>query len=166
MDIRKFNVYIDGVCLPRWLLTDTDTQVNRQSSFTFDGEVERYPPHPDADYVSVFEVPLNYENGPWFANLDGRALTFMSQMSEYETSFKISAIDAGLSLAFPNEEVDEDVVMQHSWWELEWGREYVVYVDGADSLEMTIEARRCRMPLRNVTRSLMNGMNRVSREPL
>ena len=44
---REFDLYIDGVCLPRRFLADADTQLGVRNDFIFVGLVQRF--HDDED---------------------------------------------------------------------------------------------------------------------
>ena len=166
MDIRQYDLYIDGHKLPRWFLTDADTQLGMRPEFMFSGYAERadaaWVPGPDDVFAPIPTVSP-------FAELSGHRLAFKLVPSgdghgDGDTHFVAVKLTSGGSLhAKVEDEGDEEVVEYRKlWWELESREKFVVYVDyhGARK-QMTLEARRCRIPLRDRSRELLDRLNRV-----
>jgi hypothetical protein len=78
MDIRQYDIYIDGRRLPRWFLRDIDTQMGVASYFRFEGCVERFEAERDDGSMYPEDVydPLMDPGVPAFAQLDGHILCF------------------------------------------------------------------------------------------
>jgi hypothetical protein len=158
MDIRQYDLYIDGLRLPPWFLADADTQLGQRPDFQFDGWVGRSDapasPHHD-DLFAPNVLP--------FAQLEGHRLAFKLIPSspgfgEGETHYvSMNVSTQGNLHARVQGAGNEVVALRDLCWELEFGEEYVIYVDyfGA-GMQMTVEARRCRLPLRDLSRAHLN----------
>ena len=159
MDIRQYDLYIDGIRLPSWFLTDADTHLGMRPEFMFSGYVERadaaWEPHHD-DLFAPHVSP--------FAELSGHRLAFKLAPSsdgfgDGDTHYvAVKLTTEGCMHANVQGEGDDGVVeLRNLWWELESREKYVVYVDyhGARK-QMTLEARRCRIPLRDLSRARLN----------
>jgi hypothetical protein len=158
MDIRQYDLYIDGLRLPPWFLTDADTQLGQRPDFQFDGWVSRSDASDSPTYTDLFTP-----NVAPFAQLSGHRLTFKLAPSSpgfgagdtHYVSMKVST--QGTLHARVQGARNPLAELRHLWWELEFGEQYVLYVDylGART-QMTLEARRCRLALRDLSRARLN----------
>ena len=159
MDIRQYDLYIDGQRLPRWFLTDADTQLGECPEFMFRGYVEHFTnawtPHPD-DHFEPDVSP--------FAELSGHRLAFKLVPScngfgvgdTHYVAVKLTTVGS-LHAKVQGEDDDEVVEYRNWWWELESGETFVIYIDNnGERKQMTLEARRCRLPLRDLSRARLN----------
>ena len=162
MDVRQYEVYIDGVRLPRWFLTDADTQLGVRTEFAFDGYMERMQADgepPDSPTYSDGFVP---HNPPSFAQLGGRVLSFRlreSVQEGYGTAFSLGSRATNTNMHWHPRWMEGAIYEFRGGglWELEWGETYVIYADyhGART-QMTLRAVRCRLPLRDLSRARLN----------
>lgn len=158
MDIRQYDLYVDGLRLPPWFLTDADTQPGQRPDFQFDGWVSRSDAADSPTYTDLF-VP----NVPVFGQLGGHRLTFKlvpssAGFGQGDTHYVSMRVSTPGDLHAQVEGVGNEVVaLRDLWWELEFEEKYVLYVDyfGART-QMTVMARRCRLPLRDLSRALLN----------
>jgi hypothetical protein len=152
MDIRRWDLYIDGRCLPRWFLTDAATQPGVRSYFRFDDSVEQY--FGDEEEGVVFDP-----GAPAFAQLGGYVLGFRQVRSDGRLAMR-NYTQGVLHWQVQGEGHEVTELGEHEkghWWILEPGVQYVIYADyfGARTM-MTVMARRCRLPLRDMSRALLN----------
>ena len=142
MDLRVFDVEVDGVVLPRWLFDDGNQQRVR-TWLLFAGNVRRCGPHDDTTaFYAIGTHP--------FARLNGTALCLVLQgdfvhVQPYQTGVRL-AHDAG------------SAAMGASWWTLEFDVRYVVSCAPAGS--MTLCVRQRRPALADVTRVVLDRANR------
>jgi hypothetical protein len=158
MHIHQYDLYIDGLRLPRWFLTDADTQLGERPDFTFDGWVQRSDAAESPTYTDLFTPNVSP-----FAQLVGHRLAFKlipssAGFGERDGHYVAMKVRTQGSLHARVQGAGVEVVeLRHQWWELEFGEKYVIYADyfGART-PMTVEARRCRLPLRDLSRSRLN----------
>ena len=160
--MRQFDVYIDGVCLPRHFLRDAETQLGARSDFYFEDSVLRADAVPDVfgdyDLFDEFTPPVT-AGAPAapFAQLQGHALTFKLGRSDWELSGRAVRVGSG----------DEDLRLQEPggrllyfgtrhWPLLKWSTPYEVYEADNPAVRMTLEVRR--VPFREM-RAALNRMN-------
>ena len=162
--MREFDVYIDGVRLPPWILRDAETQVGARSDFYFEDSVLRADAVADSDGdYDLFDefTPAVTAGAPAapFAQLDAHALTFKLGRSDWELSGRAVRLGSG----------DEDLRLQEPggrlfhfgtrhWPLLKWSTPYEVYEAGNRAVRMTLEVRR--VPLRDMGAAL-NRMERM-----
>ena len=150
MDIRQYDVYIDGLQLPHWFLPDSDTQLGVRSDFTFDGAVARFDETGDASpvYEDLFAP---YLPDMRFAELDGHTLSFrLCERADGSTAVKVGSASTNLYWQVLGAGPNVEEFGGNTWSELGWGERYVIYADalGAGPLpSMTLVVRRCRVPL-------------------
>jgi hypothetical protein len=164
MDLRQYDLYIDGRRLPSWFLTDADTQFGIRADFIFDGWVERF----DATQT---ELGPDDVFAPWvapFAQLHGHRLAFRLVRSSpgfgdvgdshYVVARLVPDVRQGSLQVQVQGQGNEVLDFQNLWWEVESGETYVVRVDyeGTRTQQMTVQARRCRVPLRDLSRWRLN----------
>ena len=157
---REFDLYIDGVCLPRSFLADADTQLGVRNDFVFVGRVQRH--HDDEDPFApgvpagdVFDPGL-----PGFAVLC-RLLSFRLRRSRHqEVAVKLGARGEVLRWRELGDPTFHE--FQDGWWEFTWDTPYELYAaELGRQTQMTVEVRR-RPPLRDM-RSLLNRGGRARR---
>jgi len=155
MDIRQYEIYIDGHKLPRWFLTDADTQFGQRTDFEFDGFMTRLQPdgEPPASptYTDGF-VPWNVAT---FAELEGRVLGFrLRETDDGDTAVRLISRSTNTNMHWQTRGMGA-VVQEFGGagdWELQWGVTYVIFVDyHGDRSRMTLRVVRCRVPLRDVS---------------
>ena len=150
MDIRQYDVYIDGLQLPHWFLPDSDTQLGVRSDFTFDGAVARFDETGDASpvYEDLFAP---YLPNMRFAELDGHTLSFrLCERADGSTAVRVGSASTNLYWQVLGAGPNVEEFGGNTWSELGWGERYVIYADtfGAGPLpSMTLVVRRCRVPL-------------------
>jgi hypothetical protein len=161
MDVRQFNLYIDGRRLPRWFLRNEDTQEGVRTFLRFDGSVERfgYPWRAVDEPAGVYD-PL--EGAP-FAQLDGHALCFMfhPEAGGYVSMLlETQLTDCEMSWQAQGEGNDIMPFAEHAtgnWWRLDSGETYVIHLNCAGlRTRMTVKCVRCREPLLDLSRALLN----------
>jgi hypothetical protein len=158
MDIRQYDLYIDGLHLSPWFLTDSDTQIGQRPDFQFDGSVRRSDASESPTYDDLFTPSVSP-----FAQLSDHRLAFklvpsspgFGEDDTHYVSMKVST--QGTLHARVQGAANALVELRDLWWELEFGEKYVIYVDylGAGT-QITVEARRCRLPLRDLSRARLN----------
>ena len=157
MDIRQYEIYIDGVMLPRWFLTDADTQFGQRTDFEFDGYMTRLQPDGEPPASPTYTDGFAPWNAATFAELRGRVLGFRLREAEDgrgELVLRLISGSGNTNMHWQTRGMGAEV---HEFggfgvYELEWGVTYVIFVDyhGARS-RMTLRAVRCRLPLRDVS---------------
>lgn len=160
MDIRQYEVYIDGVRLPRWFLTDADTQLGVRTKFRFDGFITRMLPDGSSPASPVYTDGFVPYNVATFAELGGDILSFRLRESVregYGTALRLGSPATNTNMRWQVQGGEICDLRSNSLWELEWGEKYVIYADyhGART-QMTLEVRRCRLPLRDLSRARLN----------
>ena len=161
MDVRQFHLYIDGRRLPRWFLRNEDTQLGVKTFMHFDGQVERFDTRND-EVAGVYDPQ---QHAP-FAQLDGHALCFRLRPADggyVSVNLATTLTDDHLSWQVQGEGNEIVDCAQNGWrWRLDSGVTYVIFVDyhGARS-QMTLKAVRCRIPLRDRSRELLDHLNRM-----
>ena len=163
MDIRQYEIYIDGRRLPSWFLRDADTQMGVASYFRFDGTVERFETNRD-DGGSVHPEDVYDLWQPVFAQLDGHILCFRLRPSTgaYEDDYVVMRLGSEGNLHWQVQGEGNEVMQLATdefviWWKLESEETYVIYVDYFDAkTQMTVQVRSCRMPLRDRSRAMLN----------
>jgi len=160
MDIRQYEVHVDGVRLPRWFLTDADTQLGVRTEFAFDGYMERMQADGEPPASPTYSDGFVPHNPPSFAQLGGGVLSFRLRESVeegYGTALRLGsrATNADMHWQAQGGEICE--FRGPGVWELDWGETYVIYMDyhGART-QMTLKAVRCRLPLRDLSRARLN----------
>lgn len=160
MDVRQFNLYIDGRRLPRWFLRNEDTQVGVKTFFRFDGNVQRFEfERPNDEAAGVYD-PL--EGAP-FAQLDGHGLCFLFRPADggyVSMRLATQLTDCEMTWQVQGEGNDIMPFAEHAtghWWRLESGETYVIHLDCAGvRTRMTVKYVRCREPLLDLSRALLN----------
>ena len=159
MDIRQFDLYIDGVRLPRWFLPDSDTQFGVRSEFEFwDGSVERFGAETNAFGELVWSTDQFTPGIAGFSRLD-RVLSFRLHPSDEGGAVRIGSMGDRLRLQAHGAgnaivEFGRDASL-----DLEWGRSYVLYAaDVGRRTQMTVEVRRLRVPFG----ALEGALNRLA----
>ena len=155
MDIRQYEIYIDGHKLPRWFLTDADTQFGQRTDFEFDGFMTRLQPDGEPP------VSPTYTDGfvPWnvnlFAELEGRVLGFrLRETEDGDTAVRLISRSTNTNMHWQTRGMGAAVQEfgGSGDWELQWGVTYVIFVDYyGDRSRMTLRVVRCRLPLRDVS---------------
>ena len=148
MDIRQFDLYIDGVRLPGWFMPDSDTQFGVRSDFEFwDGSVERFGAETNVFGELVWSTDQFTPGIAGFSRLD-RVLSFRLHPSDEGVSVRLGSMGDRLRLQ-AHGAGNAIVEFGHdAWWDLEWGRRYVLYAeDNGRRTQMTVEVRRLRVPL-------------------
>ena len=158
MDVRQFHLYIDGRRLPRWFLRNADTQAGVRTCMRFDGLVERFDTSDD-EPAAVYD-PLPEQR---FAQLDGHALCFRFRQEDggyVSVRLATQLTDCDMRWQVQGEGNDILPFAQHDaghWWRLDSGETYVLYLDSDGArTQMTFKAVRCREPLREWGRALLN----------
>ena len=160
MDVRQYDLFIDGQRLPPWFLTDADTQLGVRTKFRFDGYMERMLPDGSSPASPVYTdgfIPFNVAS---FAELGGRVLSLRlreSVQEGYGTALRLGSPATNTNMHWQVQGGEICDLRSNSLWELEWGETYVIYVDyhGART-QMTLRAVRCRLPLRDLSRARLN----------
>jgi hypothetical protein len=157
MDIRQYDIYIDGIRLPRWFLPDSDTQLGVRSDFEFwDVSVERFGTETNVFGELVSSTDQFTPGIAGFAGLD-RVLCFRLRRSVHGLQMRLGSTGEHMRLKAYGA---GNVIVEFghdTWWGLEWGRRYVLSAedDGRRS-QMTVEVRRLRVPFGASERSLLN----------
>jgi len=145
MPVRRFDLYIDGVRLPSYFLSDGDTQLGVRNDLLFVGRVQRFfgdedPFDPDVHPGEWF-APAIHER---FAAL-GRLLSFRLRPSRAQGV----AVKVGHSGVVRWREIGDPVFreVRDRWSELRWDTTYVLCTAEGLHTQMTVEVRR-RAPLR------------------
>ena len=159
MDIRQFDVYIDGHKLPRWFLTDADTQFGQRTNFEFDGYMRRLQPDGEPP-ASPHHDDLFAPHVSPFAELGGRVLGFrLRETDEGGRALRLISRSTNTNMHWKARGAGNELheFIGGGVWELEWGETYVLFVDyyGARS-QMTLKAVRVRLALRDMSRALLN----------
>ena len=160
MDIRQYEILIDGHQLPRWFLTDADTQFGVRTDFDFDGYMTRLQPDGEPPASPVYTDGFVPYDVATFAELGGRVLGFrLRETDEGGRALRLISRSTNTNMHWKARGVGNEL---HEFtgggvWELEWGETYVLFVDyyGARS-QMTLKAVRVRLPLRDMSRALLN----------
>ena len=160
MDVRQFHLYIDGRRLPRWFLRNEDTQVGVRTFFRFDGNVQRFEfARPNDEPAGVYD-PL--EGAP-FAELDGHALCFQFKPADggyVSMRLATELTDCQMNWQVQGEGNDIMPLAEHAtghWWRLDSGETYVITLDCVGRrTQMTVKFVRCREPLLDLSRALLN----------
>jgi len=167
MDVRQFKLYIDGRRLPRLFLRNRDTQMGVFTYMRFDGLVERFD---TIDNEPVGEPVCEYDPLPDapFAQLDGHALCFRLRPEDggyvsVRLASELRDCVARIQLQGEGNEILD--FARHDaghWWRLESGNTYVISLEyvGART-QMTVKAVRCREPLLDLSRALLNRQARL-----
>lgn len=162
MDIRQYDIYIDGVCLPRWFLTDADTQLGVRTEFRFDGYVRRMQADGSSPASPTYSDGFMPDHLDSFAELHGRILSFKLRQSVEEGHGIVVRLGSRATNTNMHWRVEggSHVVNEfggNGVWELDWGETYVIYVDyhGARTF-IQLEVRRCRIALRDRSHELLN----------
>ena len=148
---RRFDLYIDGVRLPSYFLTDADTQLGVRNDFFFVGRVQRFfddeTDNPDPfDAVDPSEWfapgvgpghPAVFH--PGFAAL-GRVLSFRLRPSRTQGV----AVKVGHSGVVRWRELGDPVFREtrDRWSELRWDTTYVLCTAEGPHTQMTVQVRR------------------------
>ena len=155
MDVRQYNLYIDGRKLPHWFLPHAFTQMGVRTFMRFDGLVDRFDLSDDEPAGPPYD-PL--PDRP-FAQLDGHGLCFRLKPAEggYVSVRLVTELaDCHMSWQVQGEG-NEILDFEHHVWMLESGVTYVIYLHhGGERTQMTLQARRCREPLQDLSRALLN----------
>jgi hypothetical protein len=141
--------------LPRWFLTDADTQFGQRTDFEFDGFMTRLQPDGEPPVSPTYTdgfVPWNVDT---FAELEGRVLGFrLRETEEGGTAVRLISRSTNTNMHWQTRGMGAEVQEfgGRGVWELEWGVTYVIFVDyHGDRSRMTLRAVRCRLPLRDVS---------------
>ena len=158
MDVRQFDVFIDGRVLPSWFLRNADTQEGVRTFMRFDGLVERFDTSNDEPAGVYDQLPEQR-----FAQLDGHALCFRFRPGDGGyVSVRLATHLTDCDMRWQvqgagNEILDFASHDSGHWWRLESGETYVIYLDYVDAhSQMTVKFVRCREPLRDLGRALLN----------
>lgn len=147
MDIRQFDLYIDGVRLPGWFMPDSDTQFGVRSDFEFwDGCVERFGAETNVFGELVWSTDQFTPGIAGFSRLN-RVLSFQLHPSDDGVWVRLGSMGERLRLQ-AHGAGNAIVEFGHdAWWDLEWGRRYVLHAeDDGRRAQMTVEVRRLRVP--------------------
>jgi hypothetical protein len=163
MEIRQYDIYIDGVRLPEHFLPDADTQLFERNDFTFDSCVERTGALRDeifGDIVYSSEVFDPEIPGLHFARFGRRRMSFRLQTSaEQGVGVKLMLKRNSGPAEWRVDGVGNESLefRYNAWHELAWGCRYLFTgtLDG-ENRRMTVEVRRCRVPLGELRSSLTN----------
>lgn len=158
MEIRQYDVYIDGVRLPEYFLPDADTQMWQRNDFTFEGCVQRTGAVTDpifgeiVDSSDVFDPDI-----PGFAGLF-RQLSFrLGWCAEQGVGIRVRSSGGPIQWQVHGAGNEMHEVTDHLWRKLRWGCRYVLHGENfGEPRQMTVEVRRCRPPLAELGRSALN----------
>ena len=157
MEIRQYDLYIDGVRLPPWFLPDADTQLWQRNDFTFNGCVERTNAEHDVFGELVNDGDRFDPGVPEFARLMHK-LSFRLRWSSAQgvcVSFTANRAPVQWEVYGAGNEMHE--LASFRWQELAWGRRYVLHGENfGEPRQMTVEVRRCRVPLGELRSSALN----------
>ena len=150
MPPRRFDLYIDGVRLPSYFLSDRDTQLGVRNDFLFVGRVQRFfgdedpfdpDIHPGEWFAPYAGVGPNYTAiwHPGFAAL-GRLLSFRLRPSRTQGV----AVKVGHSGVVRWREIGDPVFREtrDRWSELRWDTTYVLCTAEGPHTQMTVQVRR------------------------
>jgi hypothetical protein len=155
MDIRQYEIYIDGHKLPRWFLTDADTQFGQRTDFEFDGFMTRLQPDGEPPASPTYTDGFMPWNVNLFAELEGRVLGFrLRETDDGDTAVRLISRSTNTNMHWQTRGMGAAVgeFGGRGDWELEWGVTYVIFVDyHGDRSRMTLRVVRCRVPLRDVS---------------
>ena len=156
MDVRQFHLYIDGRRLPRWFLRNEDTQLGVKTFMHFDGQVERLDTRND-EIAGVYDPQ---QHAP-FAQLDGHALCFRLRPADdgyVAVNLATALTDDHMSWQVQGEGNEILDFAHNGWrWRLDSGVTYVITLDSVGvRTQMTVQAVRCREPLRDLSPALLN----------
>ena len=163
MQIRQYDIYIDGVRLPDYFLPDVDTQLMERNDFTFDSCVERTGAMRDEIFGDIFHSSDVFDPdmpGFHFADFGRRRMSFRLHTSaEQGVGVKLMIKRNGGPVEWRVDGVgNENLEFRYNaWHELAWGCRYLFTgtLDG-ENRRMTVEVRRRRVPLGELRSSLLN----------
>jgi hypothetical protein len=148
MDVRDYDVEIDGVLLERALF-DPGNQQGLKMWLQFNRWVRRCGPHDDREWPAFYAIGVHP-----FAELPGTALCF----ALHRDFVFIRAHQAGVRLSHD----EGGAMMRDSWFKLEFDVRYVVEAGGG---QMQLCVRQRRPALAEVTREVLDRANRGRATP-
>jgi len=159
MEFRQYDLYIDGVRLPEYFLPDEDTHMWETNNFTFNRCVERTGAVTDEIFGDVVYASDVFDPEiPGFARLGGRALSFRLEFSSRQgVGVRVCSRNGPIEWEVHGAGNERQELAHNAWREMAWGCQYVLHGDvGGSARQMTVEVRRCRVPLDELRSSLMN----------
>jgi len=156
MPPRRFDLYIDGVRLPSYLLSDADTQLGVRNDFFFVGRVQRFfddetddpdpfdPRVPPDEWFAPGVGP--YQTAvfhPGFAAL-GRVLSFRLRRSQQGSAVRLGHGEFANHGVLRWRQLGDPAFreVRDGWWELAWDTPYVFCAAAGLHTQMTVEVRR------------------------
>ena len=157
MEIRQYDIYIDGVRLPEYFFPDADTQLWQRNDFTFLGLVVRTNAEHDVFGDLLNDSDLFDPGIPDFACLMSKLSFQLERCAEQGVAVRVCSRGAPIHWEVYGAGNEMSEVTDNVWLTLTWGCRYVLHGDTFDEpRQMTVEVRRCRPPLAELRRSALN----------
>lgn len=157
MEIRRYDIYIDGLRLPEYFFPDADTQMWERNDFTFRGCVERS--NAEHDFLGVIEhdSDLFDPDIPNFARLMRKLSFRLGHCTEQGTAVRVCSTGGPIQWQVYGAGNEMHEVTDNVWRKLRWGCRYVLHGDTfGEPRQMTVEVRRCRPSLAELRSSALN----------
>jgi hypothetical protein len=157
MEIRQYDIYIDGLRLPEYFFPDADTQMWERNDFTFAGCVERSDAAHDLFGDVVDDSELFDPDVPNFARLMRKLSFRLGWCGEQGVAVRVCSRGGPIQWQVYGAGNEMHEVTDNVWRKLRWGCTYVLHGDNfGEPRQMTVEVQRCRPPLAELRRSAFN----------